>query len=287
METDLRFGVLTPQDQPWTKEVERWQLIEALGFDSIWVADHFAFPWFEAWTLLAALATSTKEIRIGTLVTNISSRHPAMLARQIVTVDHISKGRLEVGLGAGAPDFDPASYSMLGLDIGSPGELVARFREVIEMLDQLLQKEETTYNGKYYHLEAAMMQPQPIQKPRPPFVIGALGPKMLKITAQYANTWNTFGGIDVSKDEYFPLIYQQTQQMDDYCSQLGRDPKTLRRSVTLNEIDFQSVGAFQDVIGRYREIGFTEFITFSPPVLSESSVFERVATEIIPELKKT
>jgi len=103
----LRFGVITIQSLPWQEEVERWKHIEALGFDSVWLADHFvdpwdpSGPWFECWTFLAALATTTRKIRIGTLVMSIPLRNPALLARQVMTIDHISGGRLELGLGSG------------------------------------------------------------------------------------------------------------------------------------------------------------------------------------------
>ena len=121
MDHQLRFGFLTVQNAPWPAMIERWRYLEDLGFDSAWLADHFvnpnepAQPWSEGWTLLAALAAQTSRIRVGTLTTNASLRHPVMLARQALTVDHISGGRLEIGIGAGGAPFD---HTMLGGEVG-------------------------------------------------------------------------------------------------------------------------------------------------------------------------
>lgn len=131
--------------------MRRWQFIESLGFDSVWLADHFVdpyqpdSPWFEAWTLLGALATETRTIRIGTLATSMPLRNPALLARQAITVDHISNGRLEVGLGAGVRR-DPV-HSMIGIENWFSAERVARFREAVEIVDRSLRGETVDYEG--------------------------------------------------------------------------------------------------------------------------------------------
>jgi len=286
----LRFGIMTLQDRLWSAEVERWQRIEALGFDSIWLADHFYPPWLEAWTLLAALATTTTRVRMGTLVTAIAFRHPAMLAKQIVTVDHISNGRLEIGIGAGAPGARDTSYGMLGLADWPPSERVARFREVVEILDFLLRGETTTYPGKYYPLNEAKLQPHPVQKPRPPIVVAALGAKMLEIAARYADVWNSYGGRNMPDEEMMASLRRQNEQLDAYCAKIGRDPQTLRRSALIygqaGRQVFQSVDIFEEIIGRYREVGFTEFVCYYPFTETELPVFERVAAEVIPRLRQ-
>jgi alkanesulfonate monooxygenase SsuD/methylene tetrahydromethanopterin reductase-like flavin-dependent oxidoreductase (luciferase family) len=164
----IRFGILTVQNLPWSTLVEHWRHIEALGFDSVWVADHFLNPhaveedWFDGWTLLSALATQTSTIRIGTLVTNIIYRNPALIARQAQTLDHISNGRLELGIGA-TTERDP-SASMLGYEIWSTSERVQRFREVVEIVDCMLRQETTTYQGRYYQITEARLRPVSIQK---------------------------------------------------------------------------------------------------------------------------
>jgi alkanesulfonate monooxygenase SsuD/methylene tetrahydromethanopterin reductase-like flavin-dependent oxidoreductase (luciferase family) len=147
--------------------VENWRLIETLGFDSVWVGDHFVNPhligedWFDGWTLLAALAVQTRTIRIGTLVTNIIYRNPALIAKQALTIDHISHGRLELGIGA-TSQGDP-SHHMTGVEVWETGERVQRFHEVIEIVDSMLRNEITTYQGCFYSVKEAHMKPSPIQ----------------------------------------------------------------------------------------------------------------------------
>ncbi len=296
MNKQLRFGVITLQHLPWKMEIQRWKLIEALGFDSVWVADHFVnyvqpkAPWFEAWTLLAALATYTSHIRIGTLVTSMPLRNPAVLARQALTVDHISNGRLELGLGAGASGkMDPA-YSMTGIEDWAPPERVARFREVVEIVDKCLRNRVTTYQGRYYQLENTAMAPAPLQKPRPPITIGAMGPSMLKIVARYADTWNSFGGEwGASPDAVLKNTQQRIGMLDKYCMEIGRDPKTLRRSLLIfgseAESVFNSEESFQEVVSRYQKAGITEFIFYYPHTNDQIPAFKRIAEHLIPELK--
>lgn len=297
MNQKLRFGIITLQNVSWEKQVERWQYIESLGFDAVWLADHFvnpyqpSEPWFEAWTLLAGLATQTTRIRIGTLITPITWRNPAFLARQALTVDHISHGRLDIGLGTGVSGRD-VSHKMTGIEDWTPSERVARFREVVEIIDQLLRNRVTTYLGRYYQLRDATMAPSPIQKPRPPITIGAMGSDMLKHVARYADTWNSFGGSpDMSMEEKLEKTRQRNALLNEYCAEMGRDPQTLRRSLLVflpeAEIVFDSVDAFLDVVQRYRDVGITEFIFYYPFSDKQLPTFERIARDIIPKLQAT
>lgn len=297
MSQGLRFGVGTLQNVSWKEQVRRWQYIESLGFDSVWVADHFvnyyqpSAPWFEAWTLLAGLATQTTRIRIGTLVTSIAWRNPAFLARQALTVDHLSHGRLELGLGAGAPGKIDCSYAMTGIKDWAPRERVARFREVVEIVDQLLRNKVTTYQGRYYKLKETAMSPAPVQKPRPPITIGALGPVMLKIAARYADTWNSFGGHVDTREQMLEDTRQRNALLDDYCAKIGRDPQALRRSLLVFGPEaatiFNSLDAFQDFVESYQDVGITEFILYYPFNDRQLPIFERIAREVIPKLRAT
>jgi len=300
MNQELRFGIITLQNVPWEKQVERWQYIEALGFDTVWLADHFvnpynpSEPWFEAWALLAALATQTTRIRIGTLVTSIPFRNPAFLARQALTVDHVSNGRLELGLGAGSPGSRDTSYSMTGTQDWAPPERVARFREVVEIVDQCLRNRVTTYQGHYYQLKDTAMYPPPVQQPRPPITIGAVGPAMLKYAARCADTWNSFSW-GKTFEERLEETRRRNELVDKYCSEIGRDPGSLRRSYLMLDPEARRLGElisyyesekiFRDMVRRYVDVGITEFILYYPFGEEQLPVFEKIAREVIPELR--
>lgn len=192
MRKRLTFGATVVQNAPWSTMVERARHLESLDIDTIWIADHFvnpftpSQPWFEGWTALAGLALETHRVRIGTLVTSAAFRNPAFLARQALTVDHMSNGRLELGIGSGVA-ADP-SNAMAGIDDWLPGERVARFEESVQIIDALLRQELTTFEGRYHRVESALMNPRPVQQPRPPLTIAALGPRMIRIAARYADT---------------------------------------------------------------------------------------------------
>lgn len=296
MNAEVRFGVLTlPSSVGWEQMVERWQAIEALGFDSVWLPDHFVdlrqsrTPQFEAWTLLPALATQTTRVRIGTLVSAIPFRNPAFLARQALTVDHLSQGRLELGLGTGASGEIDASYAMTGIDDWSLPERVDRFREVVEIVDQLLCNEVSSYQGQYYRLKDTAMLPRPIQEPRPPITIAAHGPKMLKIAARHGDSWSSMGGFDLSPEAMLAVTLQRNDALDEYCAEFGRDRLTLRRSLLLwppiREMVYESVNAFTDIVGQYREGGINEFVLAYPSKDEQLPIFERIAGEVIPKLR--
>ncbi|MGA7670434.1 MAG: TIGR03560 family F420-dependent LLM class oxidoreductase [Nitrolancea sp.] len=281
----LRFGICTDQNQPWDVVVERWKLFEELGFDSVWDCDHWvqpskpSGPYFEAWTLLAALAAQTERIRIGVLVSCNTFRHPALLAKEAVTIDHISHGRLELGLGAG---WYVPEHEMLGIDFPPAAELVSRFREAVEIVDQLMRNEYTTYEGKYYQLHGAAFRPGPVQTPRPPLTLGAKGPRMLEIVARYGDAWNSSG----SPEE----MGERNKILDEHCARLGRNPDEIVRGMygwaaIMPDDPWLSVEAFRECIGRYQEAGINEFI-IDQPRDEQFDVLERVATEVIPALRR-
>ena len=299
MPHELQFQVLLLPNAPWDELSKRFKHVEELGFDLVATADHFvdwrnpSIPWLEGWTILAAVARETSRIKIATYVTQIPFRNPAMLARQALTVDQISNGRLVIGIGTGLIE-DPA-YDMIGIPNWSYKERVARLKEYIEIVDLLLTNETSSYRGEYYTIKDAVMIPRPIQRPRPPIAIGALGPVMLKHTARYADIWNS-----LSFAETFEKQLEETRDrmniLDEHCAAIGRDPDTLRRSyVVLDQHSrdsggaigyYASTDAFVDMAQRVIDLGITEIVLHYPLVERELPVFEQIATEIIPKLKR-
>ena len=284
MPQPLRFGICTDQNMDWPTTVERWRYLESLGFDSLWDCDHMVQPsrpdgpYHEGWTLLAGLAEVTGRARIGVLVSSNTFRHPAILAKEAATVDHISNGRLEVGLGAG---WYVPEHEMFGLEFPEPAGLVSRFREAVEIIDSLLRNEYTTYQGEHYQLQDAAFRPRPVQQPRPPLTIGAKKPRMLRIAAEYADRWNSSGTVDE--------LRERNQILDEQCAEIGRDPDEIIRSLygwaaIMPDDPWESVDAFEDVIGRYREAGINEFI-IDQPADGQFGVLEQVATDVIPRLR--
>jgi F420-dependent oxidoreductase-like protein len=276
----VRFGIVTDQNLPWPTLVERWQRFEELGFLSAWDCDHFVQPsrptgpYHEAWTLLAGLAARTERIRLGVLVSSNTFRHPALLAKEAVTVDHISNGRLDVGLGAG---WYVPEHEMYGLDFPAPGELVDRYREAVEVVDQLLRNDTVSYAGRFYQLKNAHFQPGPIQRPRPPLMLAGHRPRMLRIIAQYADTWNSFGTPDEMRD--------RNAILDEQCAAIGRDPTSIVRSLygwaaMMPSDPWQSVAAFQEMVGRYAEAGVNEFL-IDQPRPDQEAVLDKVASDVL------
>jgi alkanesulfonate monooxygenase SsuD/methylene tetrahydromethanopterin reductase-like flavin-dependent oxidoreductase (luciferase family) len=294
----LRFHVLVLPNVPWPELTRRFRHLDELGFDVGGVADHFVdwtgsgSPWLEAWTLLAAVARETRRLRLSTLVTQIPLRSPAMLAHQALTVDHVSGGRLELGLGVGLTT-DP-SYAMMGLANWSAAERVARFKEYVEVLDRLLSDEVATYRGRYYQIEGAAMRPRPVQQPRPPITIAAMGPVMLRCAARSADVWNSLSFL---KDFHAQLDETQSRirRMDEECRAIGRDPASLRRSYLMFDAGARAGGglidyyaserAFADMVERVIALGISEVGLYYPAREEQRPVFERIAWDVIPELK--
>jgi alkanesulfonate monooxygenase SsuD/methylene tetrahydromethanopterin reductase-like flavin-dependent oxidoreductase (luciferase family) len=289
MGRELRFGICTDQNLPFETLVERWQYFERLGFDSVWDCDHFNQPsrpdgpYFESWTLLAALAARTTRIRVGVLVSSNTFRHPALLAQQAVTLDHVSNGRLELGLGAGW--FVP-EHERFGLPFPPPGERVGRFREAVEIVDSLLRHEATTFEGRYYRLTEASVRPAPLQKPRPPLTLGAHRPRMLRICAEYADSWNSFGTVEEMRE--------RNELLDQACAAVGREPGEIRRSFYgwASQMKaqglpdpWQSTAAFEDVVERYLAVGIDEFV-IDQPRPEQFGVLEQVVTDVLPALRR-
>jgi alkanesulfonate monooxygenase SsuD/methylene tetrahydromethanopterin reductase-like flavin-dependent oxidoreductase (luciferase family) len=294
----LRFHVLLLPNVPWREFRARVVALEEMGFDVAGVADHLVdwtkpeASWFESWTSLAALAEATNTIRLTTLVTQIPMRNPALLARQVLTLDHISNGRVEVGLGTGLT-IDP-SYAMGGFPNWTAGERVDRFGEYVSVVSQCLSQEVTTFHGEYYNVEGIIMNPRPVQSPRPPIMIAAMGANMLRHAAEHADIWNS-----LSFQTEFQAQLVETRDrcaaMDELLASTRRDPGTLRRSYTMFDGQarhhggainyYASKEAFVDHVSRVVELGITDVGVYYPLDPAQIGTFEAIAADVLPGLR--
>jgi alkanesulfonate monooxygenase SsuD/methylene tetrahydromethanopterin reductase-like flavin-dependent oxidoreductase (luciferase family) len=209
------------------------------------------------------------------MVTAISFRHPSLLAAQVITLDHISTGRVTLGLGSGGP---PHPYGAFGHADWSPRERAERLDEQTAILDALLRGERVTRDGQHYPIQDAQLPP-PVQRPRPPLVIAAHGDRALGIAARYGDGWNTLGGqpfpagLDAAQRLPLAEVVSRTrrlsERLDEICVEIGRDPATIQRSVLAlspNPDPFSSLDAFDEYVGGYQAIGIGELIFYWPPV---------------------
>lgn len=298
MTNPIRFHVLLLPNVPWDELLRRTLHIEALGIEVGAMADHFvdwtkpSVPWFETWTSLAALAQATTTLRLSTAVTQIPLRNPAMLARQVLTLDHISNGRVELGLGTGLT-IDP-SYAMAGLPNWDNRERVDRFAEYIELVSLLLGQEVTTYEGRYYSAEGAIMNPRPLQSPRPPLMVAAMAPRMMRLTARFADIWNSLSFLP-EFDAQLGETRQRCLAMDAHCETIDRDPATLRRSYTMFDATarhrggsisyFESTERFADQVVQLIDLGISDIGLYYPIIPEQIPVFEEIAREVLPKLR--
>lgn len=272
----MKFGLDVAQHQlEWNTILRRARLGEELGFDGVWVFDHFKplsgdpdGPCLEAYTLLAALAASTSRVRLGALVTGMTYRHPSILASEAVTVDHVSGGRLELAVGAA---WFEGEHVALGIDFPPVPERARRLEEGIEVLRSLMSSDGATFDGKYYRLSDATYRPRAVQQPHPPIWIGAGGEKlMLPIAARQADVWHHSGNLEEMR--------RKSRLLDQMAEVAGRDPASIRRagSVGLS----QPWDAVRERIEGLAQLGVT-YINVDWPTEGENRVHE-FAREIMP-----
>ena len=288
---NLRFGLFLSQANKSLAQVyDEFQMAEDLGFDHAWLVDHLvdtdaapSVPILEAWTLLAALAERTSRIRLGVLVTSNTFRHPAVLLKSAVNVDHISNGRLILGLGAG---WHVDEHRRYGIPLPEPAERVDRFAEAVELISLLMSHERTTYAGRYYQLDDAPLEPRPIQTPRIPILIAAHRPRMLRLAAAYADQWDTFAAIpDTATDGVETELAERIRYLDAACREIGRDPAEIRRSTWAKaEAALRNEGAYLDFVDQHRALGFTDFSTTAPSA-TQLPLLRHLAEQVIPALR--
>jgi F420-dependent oxidoreductase-like protein len=277
----LRFGLkLSGQDTTVDTLRAVWKIADEAGFDHVWDFDHLASigdggpdrPIFEGWTLQAAMAEATKRARIGCLVTGNTYRHPVLLAKQAVTVDHLSGGRLEFGIGAAWAEVEHSMYGIEGLD-----HRVGRLSESLQIIKSLWTQDRTNFDGRYYHFNDAIANPKPVQKPYPPIWIGASGESTLRLVARHADVWNAAGGGATEK------MKEMIAKLEDACGAIGRDATEIRRSLQFGW-DGADRALLLDESARFLELGFTEQVIYLRGP-DPGAVAGKVA-DLLPELRR-
>ncbi len=280
----LTFGIKTAQqDLDWNEIVQVWRAADEIpSIEHAWLFDHFApinghldGPCMDGWTALGALAVETKRVRLGLMVTGNTYRHPAVLAKIAATVDVISNGRLDFGIGAG---WNVYEHESMGIPLYAAGERIRRFGEACEIFKRLFTRHLTTFEGRYYTLKDARCEPKPVQKPYPPFVIGGSGEQLtLRVVAQYADVWN-FGGGDPEQFKH------KVKVLHEHCAAVGRDPSEIALSIqtTVFPDDLQkSIDAVQGLV----DVGATHIIlNLRPPI--PAGIVARLAEEVIPRISE-
>jgi probable F420-dependent oxidoreductase len=286
-----RYGLFIGQTGvTWSELVERTLLAEELGFDHVWLVDHL-MPTdppldrsiFEAWTSLAALAALTRRIRIGVLVSSNTFRHPVLLAKQAVTVDHVSGGRLILGIGTGWYEEEHRRY---GIDFPEPAERVEQLAEALEVIRLLQSAEPVTYEGRHFRLDGAQSLPKPMQTPTIPTLIAAHRPRMLRLAARYADIWDTFPTTPgTATQRVGTTLAERVRAFEAACRDEGRDPGAIRRSTWVGGEALESEAAYRAFVAEHRDLGFTDLMC-SLPGRGGWGVARRVGTEVLPALRE-
>jgi len=266
-------------DEPDFQSIKEAALTcEKLGFESLWIADHLILgrDWkiFECWTLLSSLASITERIRLGTLVILYALRYPSLLAKMASTLDVISKGRLDLGLGAGWNKQEAEAYGIPWLDKAK--ERIEQLIETIEILKLMWREEKASYRGKYYYIKDAICEPKPLQKPHPPIWIGSLiGEKLMpKVAAKYADGWNT---ILRPPD----VLAKKIEILKNSCREINRDPETLKISIDTHILIAKDKDRLEDLKRRIKEKNpnYPSYTHFDPTSQKLHGVKEKLSWE--------
>jgi len=275
----ITFGIKTaPQHTTYEAILRVWQAADANpAFAHAWLFDHYApifsevsGPCLEGWTTLAALAAATNRSRLRLMVTGNTYRHPAVLASIAATVDIISNGRVDIGLGAGWNEYEHAS---MGLPLYAPGERIRRLDEACQILKLLYTQEVTTFDGRYYQLEAARREPKPVQKPHPPLLIGGSGEKLtLRVAAKHANIWNFVAG---PVEEF----QRKVGILQEHCAAVGRDFATIDLSTQVR-VDYDDLTGARQRTQAFMAAGANHFVyTLTYPYPPD--IVARLADEVV------
>jgi alkanesulfonate monooxygenase SsuD/methylene tetrahydromethanopterin reductase-like flavin-dependent oxidoreductase (luciferase family) len=277
----LDFGLWIEQEyQTWESILDVGLLAENAGLDSVWLFDHF-MPLsdkeeqglcLEGWTSLAALAMATKNVQLGHLVVGMTHRHPAVMFKEATTVDHISGGRLILGVGAGWYERGHEAY---GIPFPSPGERVDRFGEALEVFRLLETQERTTYHGKHIQIVNTPFEPKPVNG-HIPILVGSTGNRMLRHIAKYADQWDGGG----TPEEY----RVNGERLKEACAEVGRDPGEIRWTTSVDQSIYQDPAALKRHVEAMAAVGVRSFRLLVPRE-GVTDIVRRAATDYAPALR--
>ncbi len=309
----VRFGIQTGQQSvEWAQMLDLWQKADDWGYDSLWNFDHFypifvdpEGPCFEGWTTLSALAQATSRARIGHMVNGNTYRNPCIVAKMAATLDHISGGRLNLGIGAGWFELEHRSF---GIDFKTVGGRLQALEEACRIILGMFTEEKTTVHGKHYTVTDAMCLPKPVQQPHPPILIGGTGEKvLLRLVAQYADMWNASASAErmgeligvirrhgerlgrdteaIEKTVMMPLCYSATPEREAFICNLMASMRQTTPELVRPQIMIGSKDECLETVARYRRAGVSHFIfmTFAPYFVDEIQAF---AEEVIPTARR-
>ncbi|MFJ8823792.1 LLM class flavin-dependent oxidoreductase [Streptomyces sp. NPDC102467] len=304
-QTPLRLSTVILPYRRWHEGArEAWVRAEELGFHTAYTYDHLSWrvpfrdgPWFGAVPTLTAAAGVTERLRLGTLVTSPNFRHPVTLAKELISLDDISGGRVTLGIGAGGTGFDASALARGDQEAWTPRERADRFAEFVPLLDRLLTEDTVSYDGTFYSAGGAQNIPGCVQRPRLPFAVAATGPRGLKLAARHGQAWVTTGDPKLyasgTPEESIQAIRGQVGKLAAACDAIGRDvaeiDKVLLTGFTPDRgRPLESVDAFVDFAGTHRELGFTEIVVHWPiadtDFAADQKIFETIATEALAQL---
>jgi len=282
--TRLSFGIKTvPPNTSYEAMRKIWLEADSIPvFEHAWLFDHFApihgdvtGPCLEGWTLLAALAAQTSRLRLGLMVTGNTYRHPAVLANMAATVDVVSNGRLDLGIGAGWNEYE---HQSMGIPLYAPGERIRRLGEACALMKQLFTQPVTDFDGRYYQLKQARCEPKPVQKPHPPFVIGGGGEQLtLRIVAEHADIWN-FPGVRAPVEEFVHKV----SVLHRHCESVGRDPSEIALSIQ-PMVDYDDLDVTRRTVQAFVDAGASH-IVLNLRYPYPDGIVRRLADELIPRI---
>jgi alkanesulfonate monooxygenase SsuD/methylene tetrahydromethanopterin reductase-like flavin-dependent oxidoreductase (luciferase family) len=297
----MRLSTVILPVHRWSQGQKIWRRAEDLGFHAAYTYDHLSWrtfrdkPWFGAVPTLTAAAAVTERIRLGTLVTSPNFRHPVTLAKELISLDDISGGRITLGVGAGGTGFDATALLGGQEQPWPPRERADRFGAFVQLLDRLLSEDVVSCDGEYYSATEVRNIPGCVQRPRLPFAVAATGPRGLRLAAEYGQAWVTTGDPKLfeagTPEQSLEAIRGQVERLGAACEAIGRDPGELDRILLTGftpDRPLDSFDAFVDFAGRHRELGFTEIVIHRPipdsVFATDEKIFERIAMEALAHL---